>query len=111
MCSKNVSKMVTAPSGSFTMGSLDGSDDEGPQRVVTIGKPLAVGKFHITVDQFAAFVAETGYNAGSVCYVSSNCRYLVADVTTSSRKAPKIPPSELMISSRLVLPVLTMNAG
>jgi formylglycine-generating enzyme required for sulfatase activity len=99
--------------GDSQLGGLDvdPSDDEGPQRVVTIGKPLAVGKFHITVDQFAAFAAETGYNGGSVCYVSSNCRYLVADVTTSSMKAPKIPPSELMISSRLGLPVLTMNAG
>jgi formylglycine-generating enzyme required for sulfatase activity len=28
-----------------------------------------VGKFHVTVDQFAAFVAETGYDAGSKCVV------------------------------------------
>jgi formylglycine-generating enzyme required for sulfatase activity len=61
-------EMVIVPSGSFTMGSLDGEGDERPQRAVTIRKPFAVGKFHITVDQFAAFVAETGHDAGSSCY-------------------------------------------
>jgi formylglycine-generating enzyme required for sulfatase activity len=40
----------------------DRRNDEGPQHRVTIGKPFAVGKFHVTVDQFAAFVAETGYD-------------------------------------------------
>jgi formylglycine-generating enzyme required for sulfatase activity len=34
---------------------------------VTIGRPFAVGKFHVTVDQFAAFVRETRYAAGSKC--------------------------------------------
>src|SRR5262249_58322898 len=41
---------------------------EGPQHVVAVAKPFAVGKFEVTVDQFAAFVAETGYDAGSVCW-------------------------------------------
>src|SRR5262249_57716176 len=41
---------------------------EGPQHVVAFAKPFAVGKFEVTVDQFAAFVAETGYDAGSVCW-------------------------------------------
>src|SRR5258708_7740553 len=57
--------------GNFTMGwpesEKDRRKDEGPQHRVTIGKPFAVGKFHVTVDQFAAFVAETGYDAGSKC--------------------------------------------
>jgi formylglycine-generating enzyme required for sulfatase activity len=43
-------------------------DEEGPQHTVTIGKPFAAGKFHVTVDQFAAFVAESGYDAGSKCW-------------------------------------------
>jgi formylglycine-generating enzyme required for sulfatase activity len=67
----NCPEMVVVPAGSSTMGSPQGEtgrdDDEGPQRTVTIGKPFAVGKFHVTVDQFAAFVAETGYDAGSKC--------------------------------------------
>jgi formylglycine-generating enzyme required for sulfatase activity len=64
-------EMVVVPAGSFTMGSPAGEEgrygDEGPQHVVKIGRPFAVGQFHVTVDQFAAFVAETRYDAGSKC--------------------------------------------
>jgi formylglycine-generating enzyme required for sulfatase activity len=66
-------EMVVVPEGGFTMGSRPSekgrSDNEGPQRVVKIAKPFAVGKFHVTVDQLAAFVTETGYDAGTKCYV------------------------------------------
>jgi formylglycine-generating enzyme required for sulfatase activity len=65
-------EMVVVPAGSFRMGSPANEpgrrDDEGPQHSVTIEKSFAVGKFHVTIDQFAAFVAETGYDAGSRCY-------------------------------------------
>src|SRR5262249_50865844 len=65
-------EMVVVPAGSFTMGSSAGekdrSNDEGPQHKVVMAKPFAVGKFHITVDQFAAFVTETRYDSGSKCY-------------------------------------------
>ncbi len=64
-------EMVAVPAGSFTMGSPDserGRDDtEGPQHVVMIPQPFAVGKFHVTRDQFAAFVREAGYAASSGC--------------------------------------------
>jgi formylglycine-generating enzyme required for sulfatase activity len=64
-------EMVVVPPGKFTMGSPANEsgrfDDEGPQHVVTIGRPFAIGKFHVTVDQFAAFVDETHYDAGSEC--------------------------------------------
>ena len=64
-------ELVVVPAGSFTMGSpqseKDRRNDEGPQHRVTIAKPFAVGKLLLTVDQFAAFVAETGYDAGSRC--------------------------------------------
>ena len=46
----------------------DRDKDEGPQRTVTIDKPLAVGRFQVTLDQFAAFVEETHYDAGSKCW-------------------------------------------
>jgi formylglycine-generating enzyme required for sulfatase activity len=64
-------EMVVLPAGSFTMGS-PGSEpgrgvDEAPQHQVTIPKSFAVSKFDITVDQFAAFVVRTGYDAGSNC--------------------------------------------
>jgi formylglycine-generating enzyme required for sulfatase activity len=65
-------EMVVVPAGGFTMGSPLGEknrdDDEGPQQLVTMEKPFAVSKFHITVDQFAAFVSETNYDAGTRCY-------------------------------------------
>jgi formylglycine-generating enzyme required for sulfatase activity len=67
-------EMVVVPAGSFTMGARKGEkkfhddDKEGPQHVVTINKPFAVGKLHVTVDQFSAFVRETGYEASSNCY-------------------------------------------
>ncbi len=57
-------EMVVLPAGRFTMG-------EPPQQhVVTIGKPFAAGKLHVTVDQFAAFVRQTGYAASSTCWTS-----------------------------------------
>src|ERR1043166_1440983 len=59
-------EMVVIPAGNFLMGSPDTEqnrdDNEGPQRRVTI-KPFALGKFELTVDQFAAFVAETTYRS------------------------------------------------
>jgi formylglycine-generating enzyme required for sulfatase activity len=58
-------EMVVVPAGSFTMGST--GRDEGPEHIVTIGRPFAVGQLHVTVDQYAAFVAETRHNAGSTC--------------------------------------------
>jgi formylglycine-generating enzyme required for sulfatase activity len=64
-------EMVVVPAGSFAMGSPDGekdrNKDEGPQHVVTVGKPFAAGKLHVTVDQFAVFVRETGYKASTTC--------------------------------------------
>jgi formylglycine-generating enzyme required for sulfatase activity len=63
--------MAVVPSGSFTMGSPPGEKDrygfEGPQHRVTFARQFAVGKFPVTVDQFAAFVRETGYDAGQQC--------------------------------------------
>jgi formylglycine-generating enzyme required for sulfatase activity len=64
-------ELVVVPAGSFTMGSSadepDRSDREGPQHIVHIASPFAVGKFAVTVDQFADFVAETSRNMGSSC--------------------------------------------
>jgi formylglycine-generating enzyme required for sulfatase activity len=77
--------MVVVPAGSFLMGSpgsviVKGRDtkyvetsagdvntDEFPQHIVTIGRPFAVGKFHVTREQYAVFVGETGHAARD-CY-------------------------------------------
>ena len=62
-------EMVVLPAGKFTMGSPEGEkrrdDDEGPQRQVSISKPFVVGKYEITVAQYAEFVRETRHNAGN----------------------------------------------
>jgi formylglycine-generating enzyme required for sulfatase activity len=64
-------EMVVVPAESFTMGSPDREEGrykgQGPQHVVTIGRPFATGKLHATRDQFAVFVKETGYAAHSKC--------------------------------------------
>lgn len=72
-------KLVKIPAGKFMMGSPLGEwcreDDEGlatspgspstysPQIEVTISKPFYMGMTPVTVDQFAAFVKDTGYKS------------------------------------------------
>ena len=72
-------EMVVVPAGSFTMGSPESEKGrnswEGPQRVVTIARPFAVGKLEVTVDQLAAFVRETGYDAGSRCWTYEDSKF------------------------------------
>lgn len=72
-------EMVVVPAGSFTMGSPESEKGrnswEGPQRVVTIARPFAVGKLEVTVDQLAAFVRETGYDAGSRCWTYEDAKF------------------------------------
>ncbi len=65
-------EMVVLPAGNFTMGSPEGErdrdDSEGPQRQVTIPKPFAVGKYEVTLGQYAEFVRETKHK-------TRNCGY------------------------------------
>jgi formylglycine-generating enzyme required for sulfatase activity len=60
-------EMVVVPAGSFVMGAGDTNahEIELPRHQVTLAKPFAVGKIHVTRDQFTAFVGETGYQVGS----------------------------------------------
>lgn len=57
--------MVVVEPGEFRMGSPDRelgrAKREGPQVTVRFSEPFAVSKTEITVAQFAAFVAATGY--------------------------------------------------
>jgi formylglycine-generating enzyme required for sulfatase activity len=64
-------EMVALPAGAFMMGSSESeagrAGQEGPPRRVALTGPVAIGKFEITVEQFAAFVEQTGFEAGDLC--------------------------------------------
>lgn len=66
-------EMVVVPAGGFTMGSPPGEEgrahDEGPQRHVTLREPLAIGKYHVTVGEYRAFVHATRRADGGTCFV------------------------------------------
>ena len=42
---------------------------ESPQHRVSIGKPIAVGRFAVTREEFEAFVTDSGYKTDGGCYV------------------------------------------
>ena len=55
--------LIVVPAGEFTMGSNikeSGHPDEKPEHVVKIAKPVAVGKFEVTFDQWDACTADGG---------------------------------------------------
>jgi formylglycine-generating enzyme required for sulfatase activity len=67
-------EMVVIPGGEFVMGSSKDEIDnelaaanEAPQHKVVVRQTIAVGRFEITRDQFAAFVDSTGYQGGGRC--------------------------------------------
>jgi len=64
-------EMVALPAGEFMMGSPKNEPwreaSEGLPRRVAIKKPIAIGRFEVTVDQFSAFVAEAGMTADNRC--------------------------------------------
>ena len=51
-------EMVVLPTGRFRMGDLDGSgeDCERPVRTVTISRPIAMGKYPVTFEEYDRFV-------------------------------------------------------
>jgi len=72
---QNCPEMVVVPPGEFMMGSSAGeignglaAANEAPQHKVLVRETLALGRFEVTRDQFAAFVAASGYKAGSRCF-------------------------------------------
>jgi len=60
-------ELVVVPAGSFTMGSpaseVGRYDDEGPQHPVHVAA-FAMAKYPVTVNEYAAFTRETGYETG-----------------------------------------------
>jgi formylglycine-generating enzyme required for sulfatase activity len=68
--------MVVVPAGHFIIGSPESEPGresgkkgiESPQHDVTIGTAFAVGRFAVTVGEFATFVRETNYATGDKCW-------------------------------------------
>ncbi len=70
--------MVDIPAGNFMMGTADSeltlnprsgklNSNEAPQHKVTFARPFAISKYEITVEQFTAFVTDTGYESAGGC--------------------------------------------
>jgi formylglycine-generating enzyme required for sulfatase activity len=68
-------EMVVVPAGEFLMGSSKeetvkrlAAANEGPQHKVVFGQTIAVGRFEVTRDQYAAFVNATGHEGSGRCF-------------------------------------------
>ena len=64
-------EMIVVPAGEYAMGSPDSEPNhqknESPRHQVRIGYAFAVGKYLVTVGEFARFAAETHHDAGDQC--------------------------------------------
>lgn len=72
-------ELVVLATGEFTLGAspsegvalglpADFAAREQPRRRVTINRPIAFGRFEVTLAQYAAFVAESGYAPEPGCW-------------------------------------------
>jgi formylglycine-generating enzyme required for sulfatase activity len=88
-------EMVVIPPGSFLMGASTEETardlaavphedvalaqaamaKERPQHMVTIDRPFAMGRYHVTRGEFTAFVRETAYPISGGCYLFANHKY------------------------------------
>src|SRR6476660_3311261 len=57
--------LARIPAGEFLMGAGDGEDDERPVHRVFVSE-FFIGRFPVTVDEYARFVRATGYPAPAV---------------------------------------------
>lgn len=66
-------EMVVLPEGFFLMGGAPTDQRrwnvELPQHLVRVSKPFAIGKFEVTVEEFAAFVEASGHQPAGRCNV------------------------------------------
>jgi formylglycine-generating enzyme required for sulfatase activity len=75
----NCPEMVVVPAGEVLMGSNASEIDSGlaaaneaPQHRAVVKQPIAIGRFEITRDQYAAFVQSAGYKPSDRCYTFEN---------------------------------------
>ena len=68
--------MIVVPPGRFVMGSPAGesgrAETEGPQHVVTIDRPFAVGKYEITFDDWRPALRIAGAPARMIRVSAAN---------------------------------------
>ena len=76
--------MVVVPSGIFRMGSNDGVRTHQPVRDVRV-QMFALGRYEVTVEEYATFVAESGHVTGDGCYVTDRRGGTVWDSQASWR--------------------------
>jgi sulfatase modifying factor 1 len=57
--------LARIPAGDFLMGAADGSDDERPVHRVYVGE-FFIGRFPVTVDEYARFIRATDHPAPAV---------------------------------------------
>lgn len=72
---ENCPEMVMVPAGEVHRDDIDGgiaAANEGPQHKAVIRQPIAVGRFEVTRDQYAAFVTSSGYKTGDHCVTFEN---------------------------------------
>ncbi len=92
-------QMVLIPEGKFTMGDIqaNGAKNELPVHEVKIKEPFAIGKYEVTVGQFASFVRATGYvtdaEKGGNCYTYNDSRFWVW-IEDRNWRNPGFPQSE-----------------
>ena len=100
-------EMVTLPAGSYLMGTAEGdrlidprtgkpATNDGPQHRVTLAEPFAIGRYEITVGEFAAFIDDTGYETVDRCmeFSKENAFRIGTDVNwgnTGFRQLPGQP--------------------
>ncbi len=69
-------EMVTIPGGSFQMGGAESEAEANEKPVHSVNvKSFAIGKYEVTQGQFAAFVADSRYDAGNSCYVPADGKW------------------------------------
>ena len=86
-------EMVIVPAGSFMMGSPEGEEgrekNEGPQRLVTIGKPFKMGVNEVTAGEFRKFVEAEKYYTDAE--TGDGCNYWVGSWKKDSTKNWRSP--------------------
>lgn len=83
--------LIYVPAGSFLMGAQDdgGEEFDGPAHLVTLDG-YWIGKYPVTVRQFATFVTETGYvtdaEQGEGCWIEHRAGVIQYDATWRNPK-------------------------